>query len=156
LFRGIRYGNLWGYDITKQLDQATFIDGMKLLSQADLVLDTANPRVTLLEAIVRLTDKVPDLRVVIDHLPGLDPAAAEQDRYDAALRELQHRPKVYVKLSGVIHRIGGQVSTDSATYRPRLDHLMDVFGEDRVIFGSDWPNSDGVAPIDQVVAVVKE
>ncbi len=72
------------------------------------------------------------------------------------MRELQQRPKVYVKLSAVIHRISGQVSTDIATYRARLDHLMEIFGEDRVIFGSDWPNSDGVAPIDQVVKVAKD
>ena len=33
---------------------------------------------------------------------------------------------------------------------------MAVFGEDRVIFGSDWPNSDGVAPVDKVFAIAKE
>jgi predicted TIM-barrel fold metal-dependent hydrolase len=112
--------------------------------------------VNLLNAVVRLTDRVPDLRVVIDHLPSLDPTPAEQTEYDAALRELQRRPKVYVKLSAVIHRVNGQVATDLAPYRERLDRLMGVFGEDRVVFGSDWPNSDGVAPIDRVVNVVKE
>ena len=62
LFRGIRYGNLWGRDITKQAENPAFISGLKLLQQGDLVLDTANPRVDLLQAIVRITDKVPDLR----------------------------------------------------------------------------------------------
>jgi predicted TIM-barrel fold metal-dependent hydrolase len=33
---------------------------------------------------------------------------------------------------------------------------MGVFGEDRVLFGSDWPNSDGVAPVDKVFAVANE
>ena len=73
LFRGIRYGNLWGRDITAQANNPAFIDGLKLLAQADLVLDTANPRVDLLQAIVKITDRIPDLRVVIDHLPSLDP-----------------------------------------------------------------------------------
>src|SRR5688572_33375181 len=45
LFRGIRYGNLWGRDITKEADNPAFINGLRLLAQADLVLDTANPRV---------------------------------------------------------------------------------------------------------------
>jgi predicted TIM-barrel fold metal-dependent hydrolase len=31
--------------------------------------------------------------------------------------------------------------TDPAAYKPRLDLLWDIFGEDRVVFGSDWPNS---------------
>ena len=156
LFRGIRYGNLWGRDITKQADNPSFIDGLKLLAQADLVLDTANPRVDLLQAIVRITDKVPDLRVVLDHLPSLDPTPGNQQAYDDALGELQKRPRVFVKLSAVIHRVNGQVVTDLSPYRDRLNHLVSVFGEDRIVFGSDWPNSDGVAPIDKVVGVVRE
>jgi len=156
LFRGIRYGNLWGRDITKQADNAAFIDGLRLLAQADLVLDTANPRVNLLQAIVRITDKVPDLRVVLDHLPGLDPTPETQLAYDDALKELRQRPRVFVKLSAVIHRVNGQVATDLAPYRDRLNSLVNTFGEDRIVFGSDWPNSDGVAPIDKVVGVVRE
>jgi len=156
LFRGIRYGNLWGRDITKQANNPAFIDGLKLLAQADLVLDTANPRVDLLQSIVRITDRVPDLRVVVDHLPSLEPAPENQQAYDDAIRELQTRPRVFVKLSAVIHRVNGQVSTDLAPYRDRLNRLVSVFGEDRILFGSDWPNSDGVAPIDKVIGVVRE
>lgn len=156
LFRGIRYGNLWGRDITKQADNGAFIDGLRLLVQADLVLDTANPRVNLLQAIVRITDKVPDLRVVLDHLPGLDPTPETQQAYDDALKELRQRPRVFVKLSAVIHRVNGQIATDLAPYRDRLNSLVNTFGEDRIVFGSDWPNSDGVAPIDKVVGVVRE
>ncbi len=156
LFRGIRYGNLWGRDITKQADNQAFIDGLKLLAGADLVLDTANPRVDLLEAIVKITDKVPDLRVVLDHLPSLDPIPDNRQAYDVALRELQKRQQIYVKLSAVIHRVNGQVSTELAPYRDRLDQLAGIFGEDRILFGTDWPNSDGVAPIDKVVGVVRE
>jgi len=156
LFRGIRYGNLWGRDITKMADSPAFIDGVKLLAQADLVLDTANPRVDLLEAIVKMTDRVPDLRVVLDHLPSLEPAPDTRAAYDAALVELQKRQRIFVKLSAVIHRVNGKVSTDLAAYKDRLDHLVGTFGEDRILFGSDWPNSDGVAPIDKVVGVVRE
>ena len=80
LFRGIRYGNLWGRDLTKEVDNPAFIEGLRLLAQADLVLDTANPRVDLLEAIVKVTDKVPQLRVVLDHLPSLDPTPQNRSR----------------------------------------------------------------------------
>ncbi|HEV3175306.1 MAG TPA: amidohydrolase family protein, partial [Stellaceae bacterium] len=144
LFRGIRYGNLWGRDITKQSTNPDFISGLKLLAQADLVMDTANPRVPLLEAVLRISDAVPRLRIVIDHLPALDPAEADQAAYDAALQEVGKRPQIFVKLSEIIHRVNGQTSTELSTYRARLDTLMGVFGEDRVLFGSDWPNSDGV------------
>ena len=156
LFRGIRHGLLWGYQLPKQISNPMFMDGIKLLAQADLVLDTANPTVRLLEALVRMTDRVPDLRIVIDHLPGLEPTPSTQAAYDKVLLELQQRENVFVKLSSVIHRINGRISFKLATYRDRLDLLLDVFGEDRVLFGSDWPNSDGVAPLDKVVNIVKE
>ena len=158
LFRGIRCGNLWGRDITQQVESPAFINGLRLLAQADLVMDTANPRLSLLQAMVRATDKVPNLRVVLDHLPALAPAETAADRavLETVLRELGARPQVYVKLSGIIHRVKGQVSTDLGTYRDWLDRLMAVFGEDRVVFGSDWPNSDGVAPVDKVFAIAKE
>jgi L-fuconolactonase len=156
LFRGIRYGNLWGRDITKQSANPDFISGLKRLAEADLVLDTANPRVPLLEAMILISDSVPTLRIVLDHLPALDPAEADRGAYDAALQELGKRPQIFVKLSEIIHRVDGQVSTDLGAYRARLDRLMGVFGTDRIIFGSDWPNSDGVAPVDKVFAIAKE
>src|SRR5580658_9454493 len=73
LFRGIRYGNLWGRDLGAELDKAEFVNGLKALADAGLVLDTANPDAPLLQAVIRVTDKVPGLRVVIDHLPQLHP-----------------------------------------------------------------------------------
>ena len=156
LFRGIRYGNLWGRDISKQSRNPDFISGLRLLAQADLVMDTANPTVPLLEAMLRISDAVPTLRIVLDHLPALDPAAADQATYDAALKEIGTRRQIFVKLSEIIHRVNGQVATELGPYRARLDTLMGVFGEDRILFGSDWPNSDGVAPVDKVFAVAKE
>ena len=156
LFLGIRYGNLWGRDLTKQAENATFVAGVQRLADAGLVFETANPRIALLEAIVRITDKVPDVRVVLDHLPGLIPTAAEQKAYEGLLAELGKRPKIFCKLSSVVRQIDGQVSFDVAIYRDRLDRLVGTFGDDRVIFGTDWPNSDGVAPPDQIVAVIKQ
>jgi L-fuconolactonase len=41
------------------------------------------------------------------------------------------------------------------SHKDRLDYLIGVFGEDRILFGTDWPNSDGVAPIVPIVNVVK-
>jgi L-fuconolactonase len=156
LFRGIRYGNLWGRDIAKQTLNPAFVDGLKLLADADLVLDTANPNMVLLESMLTISDKVPTLRIVLDHLPNFEPTPAERPAYHAALKEFARRPQIYVKLSAIIRRVDGNVSTDLNNYREKLDLLVATFGEDRILFGSDWPNSDGVAPIDQVFKVAKE
>jgi len=52
--------------------------------------------------------------------------------------------------------VNGEVSIELNTYRARLDLLMGVFGDDRILFGSDWPNSDGVAPVEKIFTVAKE
>jgi predicted TIM-barrel fold metal-dependent hydrolase len=156
LFRGIRYGNLWGRDAAKQVENPAFIDGLKVLADADLVLDTANPRMSLLQAMVTINDKVPNLRIVIDHLPNFEPTEAERPAYLAMLKEISQRPEMFVKLSEILRRVDGKVPMDLAAYRAKLDLLMGTFGEDRILFGSDWPNSDGVAPVDQVFRIAKE
>jgi predicted TIM-barrel fold metal-dependent hydrolase len=158
LFRGIRYGNLWGRNLVEELSKAEFIAGLKLLADAGLVLDTANQNPELIEAVLRITDKVPNLRVVIDHLPQMNPPEESRARaaYQANLKELGKRPQVYVKISEVLRRVDGRVPDDVAFYRPRLDELFGVFGENRVIYGSDWPNSDQWAPYPTVFSVVRE
>jgi predicted TIM-barrel fold metal-dependent hydrolase len=158
LFRGIRYGNNWGYNIAAQADNPDFIAGLKLLAQAGLVLDTANPRIDLQQAVLKISDKVPDLRIVIDHLPSFDPTPQNQADYDAVLKEIAPRPRIYTKLSEIVHPVwpAETISPGLAAHRERLDIIMGCFGEDRVLFGSDWPNCVGVSEVPDTVALVRE
>ena len=97
------------------------------------------PDPPLISALIRLTDAVPNLRVVIDHLPQLTPPAEAHAlaQLRANLQELGKRPNIYVKASEVARWDHGEVSTDLNLYRPRLDELWDIFGEDKLIYGSD-------------------
>ncbi len=158
LFLGIRYGNLWGRSLSEGVSKPEVISNLKLLADAGLVMDTANPDAELMAAVVRLTDRVPDLRVVIDHLPELEPPRETRARQalQATLRELGNRPRVYVKVSEVIHPIGGKTRYDLGFYRSGLDEIWDTFGPERVIYGSDWPNSDHSAPFQEELRVVRE
>lgn len=157
LFRGIRYGNLWGRDLGTSLNNPVFVEGLKLVADAGLEMDTANPDPNLIHAVVQVTDKVPSLRVVIDHLPGLKVPAdrAERQKYEADLRELGKRPQVYVKISQVPQRVNDAVSFELAHYRSLLDHLWETFGGDRLLYGSDWPNSDPWGRYDQILGLVR-
>jgi L-fucono-1,5-lactonase len=158
LFLGIRYGNLWGRNLSDQLSNREFIAGLKALADAGLEMDTANPDPALIAAMVRLTDQVPTLRVVIDHLPQMKTPAESAARraLQADLRELGRRPQVYVKVSEVLRRVNGRVPDDLNYYRATLDELWDIFGEDRLLFGSDWPNSDHWGEYYKVLRIVKE
>lgn len=158
LFRGIRYGNLWERDLSGALSNADFISDLRQLAENGLVLDTANPNAELITAIVRLTDKLPTLRVIIDHLPQMTPpenAVARKAYYDD-LKELGRRPSVYVKISEVLRRMDGKIPRSLNFYRSRLDELFDIFGEDRLLYGSDWPNSDQWLPFDAGLQLVRE
>ena len=52
--------------------------------------------------------------------------------------------------------IGGVVHHDLDFYRSRLDEIWDIFVPDRLIYGSDWPNSDHSAPFRQELRVVRQ
>ena len=159
LFRGIRYGNLWGYDLVTQISNPVFIDGLKALEQADLSLDTANQRPDLIDATLRVTDKVPGLRVIVDHLPAMllhfsDVKA--RPAVESNLRELAKRNQVYVKISEVMLVKGRTPILDPAAYKPTLDYLFATFGENRVIFGSDWPNAAAVNNLPAIVRIARD
>ena len=46
--------------------------------------------------------------------------------------------------------------TDAALYKPLLDYIFDTFGEDKLIFGSDWPNGPAVDNLPVIVQIVKD
>ncbi len=87
LFRGIRYGNIWDRDLGKKLAEPAFVEDLKVLASTGLVLDTANPDVGLMRAAVRVGDLVPNLTIILDHLPEL---ASPRDCPE--LRTLAKRP----------------------------------------------------------------
>jgi L-fuconolactonase len=142
LFIGIRQGQLH-----LGLENPAYIANLKRLADADCSLDVDIPRqgMTVTEVLVKMLDKVPTVRLVMDHLPDVRfPDDAAKERYVRYLRELAKRPTVYIKLSEVVRVYEGKVSTELHRYRAWLDELWDIFGEDRVIFGSDWPQSETV------------
>jgi len=157
LFRGIRYGNIWDRDLTAMVAKPEFVAGLKALADADLSLDSANPDPRLINGLLQITDKVPNLRIIVDHLPRLEKPTepAARKAYEGDLHELGKRTQVYVKVSGVARRVEGKVPEDPAFYTPIIDELYDIFGPDRLLYGSDWPNSDQWAEYPVEFKIVK-
>jgi len=152
LWKGIRYARVWQMDNGKQVLKPGMTEGLKLLAQAGQTLDMANPSFDLLRGALLAMDAAPDLHVVMDHMPSLDPET--QPLYDSLIAELGSRPNFAIKLSQVIHK---NDKGDIVTAPPaRLDQLMTAFGEDRVMFGGDWPNSVGTATIPKAVSLMRD
>jgi predicted TIM-barrel fold metal-dependent hydrolase len=157
LFLGIRYGNLWQRDLGNDSKKPAFLDGLRRLSSYGLELDSANPDPDLIRAILHVSDQIPQLRIVIDHVPSAPIPAAGPSRteYWSNLHRLSQNSNVYIKLSEIPVRVGDRVPLDVAYYRDHLDQIWEVFGEDHILYGSDWPNSDHLATYAQTLALVQ-
>jgi L-fuconolactonase len=90
-----------------------------------------------LPALVKMIERNPDLRVVIDH--GAKPRIAEGGWAPWAdlIRAAAAHPSVFCKLSGLITEAASDWTVD--TLRPYVEHLFDCFGAGRLMWGSDWP-----------------
>jgi predicted TIM-barrel fold metal-dependent hydrolase len=146
-FLGVREGGL-----RDGLSKPEYMANIKRLADADCSVDIDTPSYGLAGpgTLLRVLDKVANLRVVLDHIPGITYRVKEYSdqaaraKFVADMKELGTRPNVYAKLSEVVRAVNGKVSTDLSTYKDWLDLMWDVFGEDRILFGSDWPQSDSV------------
>jgi len=95
----------------------------------------------------------------MDHLPSFDPTPDNQAAYEAVIKEMAARPNIFVKLTEVYHPKPGDNGIIVKNYeflRERLEYLFQAFGEDRVMFGTDYPNSYGVATIPEEVGLMQQ
>ena len=95
-----------------------------------------------LPAVARLIDRHPNLSVVIDHggkpdltLPGHRTGAFA--RWRDGMRALAAHSHVHCKLSGLLTQASPDWTSDDIL--PAAETLLDLFGPDRLIWGSDWP-----------------
>jgi len=142
LFLGIRPRQL-----SLALEKPEFASNLKLLADAGLSVDgVLEKRDDDAMVLVRITDLVRSLRMVINHYPSakLPNDRAAREAYFISLKELGKRPQVYIKLSDVVKKVGDKVSADLSIYKDWLDQLWDIFDENRILFGSDWPQSENL------------
>ena len=154
LFRGLRIN---AGILARTLADARMSADLKLLAEKDLALDILLSGPSVFAEAARLSAAVPELRIVLGHLP-IDPPrdGAARAKFTDGLRELGRCPKVYAKISSVVHRVAGQVPTDAAFYKPSLDGMWEAFGPDRVIYASNWPVCDLTAPYGTVFRIVRD
>jgi predicted TIM-barrel fold metal-dependent hydrolase len=149
LFRGIR---LSGRSVEAAVPSGMLLDRLRHLAGRDLSLDVLGSA-SQMGAIEALARWVPDLRIIVDHLPFDEPPNPPERRVLAALSEHKN---VYAKVSNVPRRLEGGVRRDAEYYRAALDELWGLFGEDRVLYGSNWPVSSRVAPYEVAFRIMEE
>ncbi len=115
--------------------------GLTVSSQSDAVEDFAS------DEFARLVSELPGLKIVVEHLAGMEPGAEPPyDAYRKAL-ELARRPNTYVKVGGL-----GEISLRPAVLSPEfgfddtpplIEMALEAFGPGRTTWGSDFPPVSG-------------
>jgi predicted TIM-barrel fold metal-dependent hydrolase len=98
---------------------------------------------------------LPELRFVVDHLAKPAIAAGEIEPWASGLRALASLPNVACKLSGMVTE-ADWASWTVEQLRPYAESVLDAFGPDRVLFGSDWPVCTLAAGYDEVVRTAEQ
>jgi predicted TIM-barrel fold metal-dependent hydrolase len=154
LFLGIRVNS---GELAKGLSTPAYLADLKRLAIAGMELDV-NGGPEVLPIVDQLAKKLPDLRIAINHLANLriDGKTPPKEWLTGMAAAAKH-PQVFCKVSALVEGATPQPpATDVEYYRPVLDHAWKTFGDDRLIYGSDWPVSERCAPLDVVQRIMMD
>jgi len=107
-----------------------------------------------LPAAAEMLAQIPNLHVVIDHIAKPDiKSRSDFDTWQQNMAVLAHNAKCYCKLSGMVTE-ADWLNWHSDDFHPFMQTVLDLFGQDRIMFGSDWPVCLVAADYDQVKSLV--
>lgn len=145
LYVGIRVNH---GDLQKGLEDKSYIENLRMIASDHRELDVNGGPNTPVE-VARLAKIIPELRIVINHEANLviDGRPVPKDWLEA-MQMAAGNKNVFCKVSALVEgtrKTISDVPKDVGFYKPVLDSLWNLFGEDRLIFGSNWPVSARVA-----------
>lgn len=117
--------------------QPNFIRGVQLLADFNMSFDICISHEQLKNTI-KLVRQCPNVQFVLDHIGKPDIKTQLFDPWKSDLKELASFSNVYCKISGLATEADME-SWTKEDLNPYIDHVLDCFGVDRVIFGGDWP-----------------
>ena len=113
-----------------------FIENIRHLPDYDLSFDLCL-RADQLKLGVDLAQRAPDVTFILDHCGNPDINGAGLDPWRASIAEIAGVPNVMAKISGIVNHC--DADWDTETLRPYVEHVIESFGWDRVVWGSDHP-----------------
>ncbi|WP_341953623.1 amidohydrolase family protein [Salinibacterium sp. TMP30] len=134
------------------ITRPSVFSSLKELARVGLSFDLlCNPR--HLEYAVPVLKRVPELRVVVDHLAKPDYRNLDDD-WRKWMGRLAAMPNVACKVAGLVSEAG--TSWRNADFTSHIDVVLDQFGPDRLMIGTDWPVLNGVASYTEVVELYEQ
>jgi L-fuconolactonase len=151
--KGIRH-QVQGEPDPEWLLRADVRRGLAAVAEAGLVYDL----VVLphqLPACAKAAASLPELTFVLDHLGKPPIASGAREPWTSDVRALAALPNTVCKLSGMVTE-ADPVSWTVDDLRPYADVVVEAFGPQRLMFGSDWPVCKLAAPYGQVLDAAQE
>ncbi|NQZ69082.1 MAG: amidohydrolase family protein [Lentisphaeria bacterium] len=129
------------------------MDQIRLLKELDLELDILADAETFAK-IPAAIDELGEIRVVINHI-GMHPVGngLEAD-WVASMEAVKEYPSVYCKVSAMLELYDGNDISNPAEYLEMLDFLWENFGEDRLVFGTNWPVCSPHGSLETIYTIV--
>jgi len=147
LFRGVRIRE---GSLEAGLKDRAFLRDMREIADRGLCFDVHSPAAWVEQA-VPLARAVPDLRLVVNHAANVPVTGGPPpETWRSLMLRLAEQPNIFMKVSGLVEgtrRTSGDAPADPACYAPVLEVLWQIFGPDRLIYGSNWPVSGRYAPL---------
>ena len=116
----------------------------------DLLLRTIH-----IPAAIRLVDALPNQPFVVDHIAKPKMDGNDREAWETGMRAIAERPNVSCKLSGLVTEANCSNWT-TETFGPYLDTVLEAFGTDRLMIGSDWPVCTLAASYAKAMGVVTD
>jgi L-fuconolactonase len=135
-FKGVRH-IVHDEPDTNWIVQADVIRGLKELERRDIPYDLLlkPPHLPL---VMPLVEKLPKLRMVIDHIAKPYIAKKQMEPWAKQMEEISKVPHMFVKLSGMITEADHK-NWKASDLMPYVHHVYQLWGPERAMFGSDWP-----------------
>jgi L-fuconolactonase len=114
--------------------QDVVIESLNVLASHNKTFDVVAVFPNHLKLVPTLCERVPKLKMVIDHL-AKPPVGQKESPWFDQMRAAAESPNVYAKLSGQFDNPDWAVDG----VRPYIDFALEQFGPERIMFGSDWP-----------------
>jgi L-fuconolactonase len=134
-FRGIRH-LIHGEENPDWIIQDKVIESLKVLAHHGMTYDVVAVFPNHLKHVPTLAERVPNLKMVIDHL-AKPPVGHSTSLWFEQMGAAAQSTNVYAKMSGLFDNASWTV----ADLKPYTDFVIERFGANRVMFGSDWPVS---------------
>lgn len=156
LFKGVRH-LIHDEQNVEWLLQSSVMESLQLLAEAGIAYEVVGVLPAHLETVLKLLDKLPGLRLVLDHLN--QPPIRQKEkfgRWGELMADVAKHPNVYAKISGLGTTTGNAEDFNVFHVKPYVAFALEQFGTARCFCGGDWPVSLLASSYEQAWAVYRQ